>query len=363
MEEKKMVFSIFTKILLAMLIVSIVPVLGVWFFNHQSATDNSSRQVDERLSTYARNLSGEVDGWLDTNRRMLTQNAALSDILSMRSAQQNPVLESIVKTYGWNYLAFTVAPDGKNIGRSDGNPVTFYGDRVYFQQVIQGQSFGKQVVIGRTSNRPALILSTAIRGDNQELKGVLAIAMHLDDISQSVANARIGSSGFAFLLDEAGQVIAHPSEEFTSTRKDLSSHPAFVATGRSGDKIIFDDEKGGKTIALTHRTKDGWVVVAQQPYAEAYAALSDLNRNSILLLVAATGMGLVAALLFSRQLALPIRQLTSVADDLSKGQMDVTISGLNRGDEIGALARAIDRLGTSIRYAMERARKAKQKAA
>jgi methyl-accepting chemotaxis protein len=363
MDEKKMVFSIFTKILLAMLVVSIVPVLGVWFFNYQSALDRSERQVEERLSTYARNLSGEVDGWLDMNRRMLAQNAALSDISGMRGNQQNPVLEAIVAIYGWTYLAFTVAPDGNNIGRSDGNPVTFYGDRDYFQQVVRGAPFGKQVVIGRTSHRPALILSSPIRGTNQELRGVLAIAMTLDDISQSVANTRVGNSGIAFLLDEAGQVIAHPSEEFTSTRKDLSSHPAFQSAGSAGSKVIFEDERGSKTIAFTHRTQDGWVIVAQQPYAEAYAALSDINRASILLLIVATGLGLVAALLFSRQLSLPIRQLTQVADNLSKGQLDVSISGLDRGDEIGALARAIDRLGTSIKYAMERMRKAKQKAA
>lgn len=362
MEEKKSIFNIFTKILLAMLIVSIIPVLGVWFFNYQSATANSSRQVEERLSTYALNLSGEVDGWLDMNRRMLAQNAALSDIRSMRSMQQNPVLRSIAETYGWTYLAFTVAPDsaGTNIGRSDGNPTVLYGDRAYFQQVMRGQAFGKQVLIGRTTNRPALILSTAIRSDNHQLQGVLAIAMHLDDISDSVANARIGTSGFAFLLDEAGQVIAHPSDEFTSTRKDLSDHPAFQATGRSDGSVIFTDEQEEKTIAFTHRTADGWVVVAQQPYAEAYAALRDLNRNSYVLLLVAVVMGLIAALLFSRQLSLPIRQLTSVADSLSRGQMDVVVSGVDRGDEIGALARAIDRLGTSIKYAMERARRAKQ---
>jgi methyl-accepting chemotaxis protein len=360
MEEKKSIFNLFTKILLAMLTVSIVPVLGVWFFNYQSATDNSSRQVEERLSTYAVNLSREVDGWLDTNRRMLTQNAALSDIRNMSNLQQDPVLKSITGVYGWTYLAFTVAPDGTNIGRSDGNPTTFYGDRDYFQQVIKGQPFGKQVLIGRTSNRPALILSTAIRSDNQQLRGVLAIAMHLDDISRSVANARIGTSGFAFLLDEVGQVIAHPSDEFTSTRKDLSDHPAFQATERSAGSVIFEDERGEKTIAFTHRTEDGWVVVAQQPYAEAYAALADLNRNSFVLLLVAVVMGFIAALLFSRQLSLPIRQLTGVADSLSRGQMGVTVSGVGRGDEIGALARAIDRLGTSIKYAMERARKAKQ---
>lgn len=362
--QKKMVFGIFTKILLAMLVVSILPVLGVWFLNYQAALKNSSQQVEERLSASARSLAGEVDGWLEMNQKMLLQNASLREIGAMQGNLQNPILESIVNTYDWNYLAFTVDPDGNNIGRNDGKPLTFYGDREYFQQVVQGLPFGKQVLIGRTSKRPALVLSTAIRSDDDpQLKGVLAIAMTLDDISKRVTDSRIGDTGFAFLLDETGLVIAHASDEYTSTRKDLSAHPAFQASVAGRNQVVFDDERGGKAIAFTHRTQEGWLVVAQQPYAEAYAVLASLNRTAALLLLGAMTLGIVVAVLFSGQLSRPICELTRVADNLSKGKLDVVITGQNRGDEIGALAQAIERLGSSIKYAMERMRKARQNAA
>jgi methyl-accepting chemotaxis protein len=61
---------------------------------------------------------------------------------------------------------------------------------------------------------------------------------------------------------------------------------------------------------------------------------------------------LVVALVLS--IIRPIRELTAVADSFSKGQLDLKVPGTERRDEIGSLARALGRLGISIRGAMER---------
>lgn len=53
----------------------------------------------------------------------------------------------------------------------------------------------------------------------------------------------------------------------------------------------------------------------------------------------------------------PLRELTEVADQFSAGQLKLKIPGLQRKDEIGNLARALDRLGTSMQMAMQRLQK------
>jgi len=50
----------------------------------------------------------------------------------------------------------------------------------------------------------------------------------------------------------------------------------------------------------------------------------------------------------------PLRQLTLVADNFSQGQLNLKVPGLDRNDEIGNLAKALDRLGISVRKAIER---------
>ncbi|MDZ7580835.1 MAG: hypothetical protein U5R30_09515 [Deltaproteobacteria bacterium] len=108
----------------------------------------------------------------------------------MQGKLQNPILESIVKTKDWNDLAFTVDPDGNNIGRNDGKPLTFYGDRVVFQTGGPGLALRKTGADRPHLQAAGLVLSTAIRSDDDpQLKGVLAIAMTLDDISKRVTES------------------------------------------------------------------------------------------------------------------------------------------------------------------------------
>lgn len=50
----------------------------------------------------------------------------------------------------------------------------------------------------------------------------------------------------------------------------------------------------------------------------------------------------------------PLGDLTAVADSYSLGRLDLEVPGLERQDEIGSLARALARLGVSMKKAMER---------
>lgn len=53
----------------------------------------------------------------------------------------------------------------------------------------------------------------------------------------------------------------------------------------------------------------------------------------------------------------PLRELTEVADKFSEGELKLKIPGLQRQDEIGNLARSLDRLGTSMQVAIQRLQK------
>jgi methyl-accepting chemotaxis protein len=49
--------------------------------------------------------------------------------------------------------------------------------------------------------------------------------------------------------------------------------------------------------------------------------------------------------------------VSTVADVISRGKLDATIKETSRRDEIGALARAIERMGISLQMAFDRLRK------
>lgn len=351
---KRPTVGIFPKVLLTMVLVAVIPLGAIWYVNHRSAVERLSSQVDQELGDRADAVGSYVDAWVEMNVKMLRQNAALDDIVSMDAKRQRRILLPIVNEYKAVYLAFTVAPDGVNIGRSDQEAPKNYADRIYVQQVLRGSALGQQVVISRTNGQPALILSVPITAE-QKLTGVMAIGMTINDVSGRIANVQIGRSGYAFLLDTTGKVIAHQKREYVATLKDMSQHAAFLgASDVAKKRVVYTDEGGRPALAYASKTKQGWTLVVQQDAEEAYAPIAEANRNALVLLALTLVFVGGVSYVLAQRLTRPIRSLTRIADEMSRGNLKATIREVGRSDEIGALARAVDRMGASIKVAMAR---------
>lgn len=361
MTEVKSGFAlkIFHKILLTMVAVALIPIGGLLYIGGYQIERDWRQNANLNLTLTANGLVGKVNGWIDMNLRVLRENAVLPDIASMDAARQKPVLKAIQSSYEWAYLVFTVNRDGQNIGRSDDEPPQKfkYGDRSYFKQVLEGKPLGQEVVIGRTTQKPALIMAGPIQDGGNPIRGVLALAMHLVDVSQVVTGARIGKTGFAILVDENNKVIAHGQpEQVAQALQDLSGHPALRNPESAQAPITYEDA-GKRIVAFTQKTSLGWTLIVQQDYDDAFAPLLAARRDALILIACALVLVVVVAYVLSRQLATPIVELTAITEDVSRGHFDRKVIGTERRDEIGALARAIDRMAVSIKMAFERLRK------
>jgi len=343
-------FGILGKLLITMMVVMLVPLATIWFLDYRTSVEHLSADIEERLSAQAESAVGFVNSWVDTNLRMLRQNGRLDDIISMDPRRQAPVLQSIIREYPYIFLAHTVGLDGMNVARSDQEAPKNYGDREYVQRVIAGAPMGRQFVISKTTGKPSFILSVPITRDGR-IVGVLGIAMDVNDLTRRIAAVRIGETGFTFLVDDTGNVVAHPR-----ARQNLAKHPAVAGAGyESGAKkrSVFVED-GKQIIAYSEKTDQAWTLVAQQDYAEAYAVLRAANRNALALLVGSVLFVGVLASALAPRLTRPIRNLTDIAEQISRGQLGTRIAEVDRTDEIGGLARAIDRLKTSVEVAMKR---------
>ena len=353
--ESSVRFGIFFKMMLVMVLVATVPLGVVWYISHAASEQAIRQDVDNRLSSTADQLRSYVESWIDMNVRVLRQNAKLPDILSMDGSRQKPILESIVNSYEWDYLAFTIDINGKNIGRSDNKELKDYSDRHYVRQVLAGGDLGQQVLISKTNGLPALVLATPIKDSQKWTKGVLALGMTLSDISQKISSTRFGKTGHAILLDQDGKVISHFNKEYVDKRTSLANHPGFKALILANrESAIYTEDNGNKVIGQLRKTHHGWILLVEQDYDEAFAALKTYNQQTEVLMLVTLILVVLVATLISRQLTRPIRRLTVAADAISHGNFDYEISDTKRSDELGELARSVERLGASVRLAMER---------
>jgi methyl-accepting chemotaxis protein len=357
-EPRKVRFGLFGKIIIMMLLVSILPFGILWFLTFRETNERIRNDSEALMVQTAKGLGDQIDGWIHGNFSTLRMAATLPEIVSMNRDQQEPVLKSIAGEYPFMYLVFTVGVNGMNIARSDNQPAVSYADRQYYKDIMAGKALSWQTVIGRTSKLPALIMAVPIR-DGNRLVGVLAAAMTVEDISKKTATWKMGATGFAFLLDEQGNVVSHPKQQYAENRENLNNTPLISAFRKKGWTSIttpFAGEKGQTAIGHARSNSYSWVLALQQDENEIFETL-DIIQNFALTLLAVTVLLVVAIAWFSaRALVTPIMKLTDAAERMSLGELNVKIDVKSR-DEIGLLAQAIGRMQTSLRMAMNRLKK------
>ncbi|MBI5581789.1 MAG: zinc-ribbon domain-containing protein [Deltaproteobacteria bacterium] len=357
-EPRKVRFGLFGKIIVMMLLVSILPFSILWFLTFREANERTRSDSEALMVQTAKGLGDQVDGWIRGNFSTLRMAASLPEVVSMNREQQDPVLKAIGREYPYMYLIFTVGPNGMNIARSDNQPLVSYADRQYYRDIMAGKAVSWQTVTGRTSKIPALVVAVPIRDGNQVV-GVLAAAMTVEDISKKTATWKMGATGFAFLLDEQGNVVSHPQQQYAETRENLNNTPLISAFRKKGWTSIttpFAGDNGQTAIGHARSNSYGWVLAMQQNENEIFETL-DIIQNFALTLLAVTVLLVVAIAWFSaRALVTPIMKLTDAAERMSLGELNVKIDVKSR-DEIGLLAQAIGRMQTSLRMAMSRLKK------
>jgi methyl-accepting chemotaxis protein len=358
MAKQKFSLNIFHKLLLTLLAVALVPLVALWLIGSTQVRKDVSASIAQNLVMTASSIAGGINSWDDANVRVLRSATRIDDIAGMDPARQTPVLRAFGDTYEWAFVVFTINPDGDNIARSDDKPLTKFGERSYFKGAMKGDPISRQVLISKSTGKPALTLAVPIRNAMGSPVGVIAMAMKLDDISKVIKDTKIGQTGYALLLDADHKVIAtgmpgQPSDAV----QDMRSHPALTVDGITEAPAIYHKADGKRVVAYVRKLPQDWTLIIEQDYTEAYASLERLEWGARALIIVTSTLVLVIASLLGKALTRPIKQLITVTEQLSKGQFQDSIPETGRGDEIGALARAIDRLGVSIRLAMDRLRK------
>lgn len=355
---QKIRFGLFGKILIVMLIVSLLPFGVFWFITFKETNERTRTDTELLMAQTAKGLGERVDSWIEGNIAALRTAARLPEIKTMAREKQEPVLKSIQSEYPWMYLVFTLGMDGMNVARNDGVALKDYSDRQYYRSILEGRNLTWETLIGKTSKKPALVLAVPIK-EGDRLVGIIAAAMTVDDISKNIATWKKGQTGYAFLLDEKGNVIAHPDKIYVTSRKQLNDHPLIRIFREKRWTTVtsqFTDEKGRPSLGHVRRNPYGWTLALQQETKEVYAAIDKVQMFALTLLFCTVLLVLLIAWFSARAIVTPIMKLTDAAERMSLGEMNVKID-IKSKDEIGLLAQAVGRMQTSLRLAMSRLRK------
>jgi GAF domain-containing protein/HAMP domain-containing protein len=220
--------------------------------------------------------------------------------------------------------------------------------------------------------------STPIYDSSDRFRGVVAIDLQLIKISALVSSIHVGETGYAFLIDREGRVIAMPEAGYT----DLGLRPEEVQSEEGLQQIfskvspdilptltrmivnqtgleILTLQGSENYIAYQPVPSVGYILAVVVPVSEMQTELNATrqqfeqeSRNTIFAIGAATLAILALATLTSRALggtlASPIARLTEAAKRFAEGDLNAETK-VESQDEIGLLAKTFNTMAGRLR--------------
>src|SRR5271166_6565934 len=189
--------------------------------------------------------------------------------------------------------------------------------------------------------------------------GVTIAEINLKFIWDVISDIHVGQTGIAFVLDRAGELVAHPDISLVLRGKD---NPAAAplralqdAAAESAGGLVSGADTEGRSVSAAAKRIGGpdWTAIVALPAAEAYQPIrAALWRTSLLLLA---GVALAAALAYwlARRMTGPINALEDGASRIGAGEFGTRIE-MRTGDELERLAERFNTMAGQLALSQER---------
>ena len=173
---------------------------------------------------------------------------------------------------------------------------------------------------------------------------VTAAEVNLKAIWDVVSRIRVGRLGYAYVVDQAGHLIAHPDVSTVLQKRNLAD-AAQVKAARTAPPGADDEAvvmiaaglEGGEALSAHSPIRTlGWLVFVEQPLAEALAPVRDTMGRSVLILALGLIASILASIFLARRMVAPIRTLQAGAARIGAGDLTHRIE-LRTNDELEAL--------------------------
>ena len=242
---------------------------------------------------------------------------------------------------------------GQVIASSD--PVTvgiLVSDRGYFKEALSGKLNVSEVMMGKTTGKPVVMISAPVR-DGEEIAGVLSAVLDMASLGEAyVEPVKIGKKGYAYMYGQDGLMLSHPDKTFNYkfNMSDTSFGKEMLSTKQG---ILAHLERGVEKITAYAPLKEINITVAVTADVEEILApirsirwINTVVSASIILLI-----GLVIFLV-AKSITNPIRErvigLMDAADEVSSGSGQVASASQELAEGASEQAASLDETSSSL---------------
>ena len=306
--------------------------LSAWIY--KVSRDGLMAEIEGEVAIAGSSTADGIQKWLDG--RLLAVSLLAEDVKRAPDAAEIKALVTRkTLTDIFSEVYFGVQSDGSFI-TSNTLPLPEGYDprkRPWYDTAVkaQGVAFSPPYV-DATTKKLVISAAQAVR-DGNSVQGVIGADLPLDALQSFLASLDLAGKGFVFLDKADGTVLVQPD-------KNLLLKPLGVTPG---PEVEDDGERVLRFYPIKGLSAANWFVGVSMDRDKVFAPLRTLT--TVLLVSIVLTLAVVVPLLGSlilRLVSRPITAMTQAMTALSAGRLETAVPGLDRADEIGAMAQALE---------------------
>lgn len=277
-----------------------------------------------------------------------------------------------------NLSAIGIADSQGNLTLENGSTlnVSAYS---YFKAANKGESFFSEPFYNDLTNTMDVAISTPLKFNNRVVGAIIAFK-DANEFYNLASDIKIGENGFAYLLNDGADIVSHPTvvsgatsgsdsvsgaTSGEDTKINFGSLASRVSSSSKSDveKIIEDVknkksgigkyEENGEILHLGYAPIEskGWTIIVNISEKEVLSELGSLRNSLFLIGSISLIIGLAISYLINRKITNRIVDISNKTRYLSELDLSFTLDEktLNREDELGIMAKSIQRVIDSIK--------------
>ncbi len=340
-----------TMLLIAAILLPLVISNGI---NLKNNFDFMKQSVFYQNQQLVSSLARQLDTLTCDLQEVIVTLSSYDSVKSMQPSEMENQLLQTVENSSMISQIYVMNKAGMQIYKTSGK-LGDRADRAYFTKALAGETNYSDVIISGSTGMPIVVLATPIERNGQTI-GVLGASIDLSALSELSSAVQTGETGYGFIVEGNGRVIAHPNQDLITEMFDASDiEPvADAVKGNTGiSEYVYDDED--KLAAYTYMPQTRWGVVVQTPAHEAFASIMKQRNGMLALVCGFAALGFAIAYALSRSITNPLLQLNAQTVLIAKGDLSGQMPDklLKRKDEFGELAHGFKSMQANTRSIIE----------
>ncbi len=341
----------------------IIPLAIVGIISTNKSSTSLEKQAKVTIKAGAGDVAELVNTVLAEEMKLATAYAANSQIkavsLLVNEQGEGNVIEPIQQLrkamkemyaqLGKQYLGIFVTDSKGKLytgEKSDGSEYkgSDVSSREYFQKAKQsGKAVVGDLVVSKSTGKLISVVCAPIFSEDNVFLGIFGMPLNAAALTDIITRKKMGETGYAFMVNEKGVIIAHPNAELLlklniAELQGMESISQAMVSGKAGVENYtykgIDKMAGYASVPVK-----GWSVAFTQDSNELVAASKEI-RNSIIVVTVMTLVVVVVVIFFAaRMIVKPINSAVESLKDIAQGEGDLTKRLPEKSkDEIGEMA-------------------------